>query len=139
MAVATPTAARLTCPRCKFPGSFVGIDGGVSYRCSRCEWAFTLSTQAPTGTATVALAQGGTAITVASGGASFTTGMVLLFDVGQLAEVLQVTATGTATNIPVSPAVKTHLINATFGQLLLTPTLNGLAQQRIPGPPPYGF
>src|SRR6516162_688871 len=84
MAVAVPQALILTCPRCHLPRRFVAIDGATSYRCSACEWYYTLSPVAPTGTASGALAAGGTAITVASGGASFTAGMLVLYDFGQL-------------------------------------------------------
>jgi hypothetical protein len=139
MSVAVPTAVALTCPRCKFSRSFVNINGSTLFRCSACEWYWTLGTQAPTSTDTATLAVGGTALTVASGGASFTTGMLLLFDTGVSAEVLKVTSTGTATNIPVSAAIKAHLANATFGQLLISSTLGGVGQDAVPGNPPYGF
>lgn len=113
----TPVAASLLCPRCKFTGLFVNIDGGLTYRCARCEWIFTLSAVAPTGTSTAGLAAGGLAITVASGGASFTAGMVLLFDpaVAVNAEPLTVTATGSTTNIPVTAATKAHNSGASQG------------------------
>jgi uncharacterized paraquat-inducible protein A len=137
MAVGVPVAARLQCPRCHFPGSFINIDGGTAYRCSRCEWRFTLSTQAPTGTATNALAQGGTALTVASGGASFTNGMFLLFDTGANAEPLVVNGVSTATNVPVTAAVKAHSSNATFGQLLISSAFSGLGMATVPPVSPY--
>src|SRR5260221_9772167 len=104
MSVGVPTALTLTCPRCKTLRKFVHVDTATLFRCGGCEWYFTLGTQAPTGTDTATLAVGGTALTVASGGASFTSGMLLLFDTGSNAEVLRVTSTATATNIPVRTA-----------------------------------
>lgn len=148
MAVAVPAAYRLTCPRCKSTRFFVSIDGGVTQRCKGCEWQFTMSTQAPTSTDTATLAVGGTALTVASGGASFTNGMFLLFDTGANAEVLVVNGSSTATNIPVTSApfwpvftgaVKAHGSNATFGQLLLTPSFNAAGEQAVPAAPGWGF
>jgi hypothetical protein len=56
------------------------------------------------------------AITVASGGASFTAGKRLLYDVGPLAEVVTVTTTGTATNIPVAGRfTRTHGVGRRAG------------------------
>jgi hypothetical protein len=101
-------------------------------RCSGCEWTFSLTTQAPTGTATAALASGGTAITVAGGGASFTNGTRLLFDTAQNAEVLTVNGTSGATNIPVKAAIRAHSINATFGQLSIASTYSGVGQAAVP-------
>lgn len=132
MAQGVPAALSLACPRCKAPRPFVSIDGTVKFLCGGCEWPFTLSAVAPTGTATAGLAVAGTAITVASGGASFTTGMLLLYDTGTLAEVLTVTATGSATSIPVRAAIKAHLTGATFGQLLISPTLSGIGEEQVP-------
>lgn len=132
MVAGTPAAVTLTCPRCKATRLFVNIDGGTSFRCGGCEWPFSLTAVAPTGTSTAPLSVGGTAITVASGGASFTTGMLLLYDTGTSAEVLTVTATGSATSIPVTPAIKAHLTAATFGQLLNSPTLSGVGENQVP-------
>lgn len=136
-----PVDVRLTCPRCKLlPRLFVAVDGKTLYRCNGCEWYFTLGTQAPTGTDTATLAVGGTAITVASGGASFTSGMLILFDTGTNTEVLTVAAGATGTNIPLStPAIKAHLANATFGQLLISSTLGGVGQDQVPANPGWGF
>lgn len=132
MAQGVPAVVLLTCPRCHFPREFINIDGGTAFRCQGCEWPFTLSAIAPAGTATAALALGGTAITVASGGASFTSGMLLLYDTGTSAEVLRVTATGSATSIPVTAAIKAHLTGATFGQLQVAPTLSGIGENQVP-------
>src|SRR5260221_12574950 len=104
MSTGVPAAQALTCPRCKVLRKFVNVDTATLYRCGGCEWYFTLGTQAPAGTDTATLAAGGTALTVASGGASFTNGMLLLFYTGVNAEVLRVTSTATATNIPVRTA-----------------------------------
>jgi len=140
MAVAVPAAVRLTCPRCRVLRPFRAIDGATLFRCGGCEWYYTLSAVAPTGTSTAGLAAGGTAITVASGGASFTAGMILLYDTGQSAEVLSVTATGSATSIPVSAAVKAHLTGATFGQMAATPTYGGIGVGDAVIPQPgWGF
>jgi len=111
----------------------------ITGRCSGCEWTFTLSTQSPTGTGTAVLSFGSTAITVASGGASFTNGMRLLYDVGQNAEVLTVNGTPSATNIPVAPVQRAHSASVTFGQLLISSTYSGIGQAQVPAAAPYGF
>lgn len=140
MAVAVPLAVRLTCPRCRALRSFTAIDGAVSFRCSGCEWYFTFGTQAPTGTSNAVLAAGGTAIGVASGGASFTNGMQLLYDTGQSTEILTVNGAATGTSIPVSAAVKAHLSAATFSQLLVAATYQGIGVGDAVLPnPPWGF
>lgn len=70
MSVGVPVAATLACPRCKIIQSFVNVDGGTTFRCSGCEWYWTLSTQAPSGTISHAggVAIGDTVLIVASGG-----------------------------------------------------------------------
>lgn len=140
MAVAVPQVVRLTCPRCRALRNFPSIDGGVLYRCAGCEWSWTLATQAPTGTASATLAAGGTAITVASGGASFTNGMQLLYDTGTASEVLTVNGAATATNIPVTPAIRAHNSAVTFGQLLIGLSYTGIGDQGAVIPNPgWGF
>ena|SRR5215471_4120326 len=136
MAVAVPAALRLTCPRCRALRAFPAMDGVYTYRCSACEWFMVLSAVAPTGTASATLAAGGTAITVASGGASFTSGMQLLYDTGALSEVVTVTATGSATSIPVTAAIRGHASAVTFGQLAITPGYGGVGvgEAAIPAP-----
>jgi hypothetical protein len=120
------------CPKCKTLRSFVNVDGGLTYRCAGCEWFWSLTAGSPAGTATAPLAQGGTAVTVASGGAAFTSGMRVLYDSGTSAEVLNVDPGATGTSVPVSAAVKAHLTAATFGKLVLAPTLGGVGQQAVP-------
>ncbi len=44
MSTGIPVAFPLTCPRCKILRSFVNVDGGTLFRCSACEWYWTLST-----------------------------------------------------------------------------------------------
>jgi len=140
MAVAVPTAVRLTCPRCRTLRLFTAVDGATTFRCAACEWYYTLSAVAPTGTSSATLVAGGTAITVASGGASFTAGMLLLYDTGQNTEVLSVTANGSATSIPVSAAARGHASAVTFGQLAVSPrdTAYGGGDAVIPNPG-WGF
>src|SRR5947209_16224655 len=99
-----------------------------------------LSAVAPTGTSNAALAAGGTAIGVASGGASFTNGMLLLYDTGTLAEVLTVNGSATGTSIPVTAAVKAHGSAVTFGQLSVGMQFSGYSVEQQPIPaPPWGF
>jgi hypothetical protein len=115
---AVPASIVITCPRCKTLRTFVNLTGGVAYRCSGCEWQFTFTAVAPTSTATAAVVTPATtlAITVASSGASFTAGKRLLYDVGPLAEVVTVTTTGTATNIPVAGRfTRTHGVGRRAG------------------------
>lgn len=141
MAVAVPAAIRLTCPRCRILRAFVAIDGQVSFGCSGCELRMSLSAVAPTGTSNATLAAGGTAISVASGGASFTNGMLLLYDgTGTSCEVLTVNGTATGTSIPVTAAVKAHSTAATFGQLAIAPSYAGYGVEAQPIPaPPWGY
>jgi hypothetical protein len=126
--------------------------GGIQYRCGGCEWLFGLTAVAPTGTSNAAIVTPATtfSISVASGGASFTAGMLLLYDTGVNAEVLRVNATGSATVIPIgSGAVtpgevqtgfaKAHLTAATFGQLALTPSLGAAGEQAVPAAAGWGF
>ena len=144
MAIAgVPADVALTCPRCRFRRFMVNVDGGTLFRCQGCEWYFTLSTQAPTGTGTAAVTAGSTvAITVASGGTSFTSGMLLLYDtaVSANAEVVTVTATGSATSIPVAGGfIKSHSSSAAFGQLSIGSTLSGVGEDQVPNLPGWGF
>jgi hypothetical protein len=116
----------------------VNVDGGINFFCAGCEWRWVMSTQAPTGALNAGVAVGAVALPVASGGASFTTGMVLLVDTGTSAEVVTVPSPGgTGTSIPVPPLAKAHLSAATFGQLLLTPAFT--AVDRVPAAPGWGF
>jgi hypothetical protein len=141
MVQGVPADVYLTCQRCHYRRLFVNVDGGTVFRCSGCEWYWTLSTQAPTGTDTATLLVGGLALTVASGGASFTAGMLILFDTLVNAEVLTAAAGATGVNIPLAApgAMKAHLANATFGQLLMTPTNSGFDMNAVPNNPGWGF
>jgi hypothetical protein len=120
------------------PAVFVNVSvGSVQYKCSGCEWTFTFATQAPTGTSTASVTTASTAITVASGGASFTAGIKLLYDTGVNAEVVTVSATGTATNIPIVGTFAKPHGNVTFGQLAISSTYAGVGQAQQPNPSPY--
>lgn len=140
MAAAVPAAVLLTCPRCHALRAFAAMDGQASYRCKGCEWFMALTAVAPTGTSNAALAVGGTAIGVASGGASFTNGMLLLYGTGILTEVLTVNGTPTGTSVPVTAAVKAHTSGATFGQLAIAPAYGGtgVGDAVVPAPG-WGF
>src|SRR5215467_6367246 len=117
MAVGTPTAFYIPCPRCKIRRAMVNVDGGTLYRCAGCEWFYTMTTTAPTGTTNASRAVSAATIPVASGGASFTLGMNVLIDTGASAEVVIVTATGSATSIPVTPFGKAHNSAVAIGQV----------------------
>lgn len=137
---AVPATLRLVCPRCRTLRYFVAIDGVVTFRCAACELYYLLSPVAPTGTSNAVLAAGGTAISVASGGASFTNGMILLIDTGALSEVVTVTATGSATSIPVTAAVRGHASAMTFGQMAIAPKYGGIGVGQVVLPnPAWGF
>jgi len=139
MSTAQPAAYLLTCPRCKILRSFMMTDN-ITGRCGGCEWTFSFSTQAPTGTTNAAItARVSTAISVASGGASFTNGMYLLLDTGQNAEVVRVTGTPTATSVPVPVFARSHGSAVTFGQLQISSTYSGVGQAQVPAAAPYGF
>jgi hypothetical protein len=82
-----------------------------------------------------AVAQGATALPVASGGASFTSGMVLLLDTAGTPEVVTVTATGSLTSIPVIPAALAHASGAAFGHLSVASQYGtAVGQAAVPGP-----
>lgn len=137
-----PVDYRLTCPRCKFSGRFFpNQDGGVTFRCGGCEWPFTTSQVAPTGVTNAAVVAGTTvALSVASGGASFTNGMILEVDTGINAEVVTVVGTATATSIPVPGGfIKAHASGASFGQLAINPTLSAIGEDQVPALPGWGF
>jgi hypothetical protein len=135
-----PAAAWLTCPRCTAPRTMVNVDGGVLCACGGCEWQIALSTQAPTGTTNAAITAGSTAISVASGGASFISGMLLLIDTSTGAEVVTVVGSATNTSIPVPGGfLKNHGSGATFGQLLTSSALTGVGQAMVPAAPGWGF
>lgn len=139
MAAGVPAAVALTCPRCHYLRAFENIDGGQLFRCSGCEWSMSLSTQAPTGVTNAVAVAGAVAISVASGGAAFTSGMKILWDTGANAEVVTATATGSATSIPVTAALKGHASGSAIGQLLTGPTYSGAGLETVPPAPGYGF
>jgi hypothetical protein len=140
MAVGTPTAFYLTCPRCKIRRAMVNVDGGTLFRCAGCEWHFTMATQSPTGTTNASRSVGAATLPVASGGASFTTGMLVLVETGPNAEVVTVTSTGSATSIPITPLGKAHNSGVAIGQLLITATYSGIGVgDAIPAAPGWGF
>jgi len=146
---AIPADVTITCPRCKTLRTFLDIsEGGVKYICAGCEWTFTLSTIAPTGTTNASRAAGQATLPVASGGASFTNGMTLLVDTGVNAEVVQVNGSPTGTSVPVAGQwsgetrdglAKTHNSGITFGQLAVSPTFGGVGQEAVPANPGWGF
>jgi hypothetical protein len=123
------------CPRCNILRTLIGT--GTAYLCGACEWAFTASTVAPTGTGTGAVTTASTAITVASGGAAFTNGMSLLYDTAANAEIVRVSGVPTGTSVPVAKFYRAHGGGAAFGQLLLTPSQ--LASERVPPAAGWGF
>jgi hypothetical protein len=139
MAVGVPQAVRLTCPREKGLRLFLNVSASTQYRCAGCEWFWTLATQAPTGTTNGSISAGGTAISVASGGASFTNGMVLLLDTTTSAEVVTVNGSATGVSIPITAAIRAHNSGATFGQLLASPSYNGFDMDAVPAAPGWGF
>lgn len=140
MAPAVPATVRLTCPREKVVRLFVGVSAGsTQYRCMGCEWFWTLGTQAPTGTSNALISIGGTAISVASGGASFTNGMVLLIDTTTSAEVVTVNGSATGVSIPITAVIKAHATSMSFGQLLATPSYNGFDMDAVPNPGGWGY
>lgn len=70
----------------------------------------------PTSTASATIAQGATAITVASGGTAFTNGMVISIIDGNATELVTVGAGATGTNVPISATANGHASGVTFGQ-----------------------
>lgn len=139
MVQGVPATVLLTCPRCKIVRQLVNVDGGITFRCPGCEWYLTLGTQAPTGTTNAARSVGQNTISVASGGASFTSGMQILYDTGSNAEVVTATATGSATSIPITALIKAHSSAVAIGQLSITPTNSGVGLDAVPSAPGWGF
>jgi len=140
MAVGTPTAFYTPCPRCKITRRFINVDGGTMFRCAGCEWFYTLSTQAPTNTTNASRSVGATTLPVASGGASFTNGMLVLVDTAASAEVVQVNGSATGTSIPVTALGKAHNSGVAIGQLLTSSTYSGVGVgDAVPPAPGYGF
>lgn len=94
-----------------------------------------------------ALAQGATAVPVASGGAYFTAAMALMIDTGINAEVVTVQAGATGTSIPVIngdwPAgfglVKAHTSGVSFSNLAMVSTFSAVGQDAVPAAPGWGF
>jgi hypothetical protein len=81
------------------------------------DYTTTGTTASPAAVTNAPIAAGATALAVASGGASFTTGMNLwIEDAGTpaLNEVVQVTSTGSATSIPISATRFAHLTATPF-------------------------
>jgi hypothetical protein len=105
---------------------FTAIDGTVTFRCAGCEWYYLLSAVAPTGTSNAVLSAGGTAIGMASGGAAFTNGMILLIDTGVLSEVVTVNGAATGTSVPITATVRGHASAMTFGQMAIAPRNSGI-------------
>jgi hypothetical protein len=134
-----PAATTLTCPRCKILRRLENVSGGNVFRCSGCEWNLSLTTQAPTGTTNASRAIAAATIPVASGGASFTGGMLILIDTLANAEVVTATSTGSATSIPVTPFLKAHNSGVAIGQLLIVPTYTGVGLDAVPNVGGYGF
>lgn len=140
MAAGIPAAFYMTCPRCKILRRMTNVDGGTLFRCAGCEWFYTMSTTAPTGTTNASRAVSATTIPVASGGASFTAGMNVLIDTGANAEVVIVTATGSATSIPVTPFGKSHNSGVAIGQVAAASTYSGVGVgDAVPAAPGWGF
>jgi hypothetical protein len=77
---------------------------------------------------------------MASGGAAFTTGMVLVVDTGNNSEVTTVVAPGgTGTSVPVQALAKSHLTAAAFGQISLAVTYGSTGEEAVPVAPSWGF
>lgn len=70
----------------------------------------------PTSTASGSIAQGATSITVASGGTSFTNGMVVSILDGNNTELVTVGNGSTGTSVVISATAKAHASGVTFGQ-----------------------
>lgn len=144
-----PANATVICPRCKILRPFVNVSAGLLlYRCGGCEWEFTATAVAPTSTGTAAVSAGGTAITVASGGASFTNGMVLVYDTGGVPEIVTVNGSSTGTSVPVAGQyagqvrggfAEAHGSSAAFGQLGFVSTFSSVGEDAVPAAPGWGF
>lgn len=88
----------------------------VSYNAKLYAVAAVDAIKAPTSTASATVAQGATAITVASGGASFTNGMVIAIIDGNNTELVVVGAGSTGTSVVVAATAFGHASGTVFGQ-----------------------
>jgi hypothetical protein len=98
-AIQPAEVSRLTCPRCRFPARFVPL-AALTFRCSRCEWAFTLAAAAVSSPAvplsTVAAANStGTVVAVTVSGGTLTSVVVNGTQAGTTAGTYLVPAGGT--------------------------------------------
>jgi hypothetical protein len=84
------------------PIELTALQGAVYAVCG------SVTTGAPSGTTNAAIAAGAVALPVASGGASFTQGMVVQVDTGKATETLTVGAGSTGTSIVVSATQYAH-------------------------------
>lgn len=75
------------------------------------------SVASPTDTLSADASASGTALTVASGGASFTAGMVVFIEDGNSSEIVTVGAGSTGTSVVVSALQFDHATGVKFGQL----------------------
>lgn len=74
------------------------------------------SIKAPSLQASAPISQGATTITVASGGASFTNGMVIAIIDGNNTELVVGASGSNATTVNISATAKAHATGVTFGQ-----------------------
>lgn len=140
---AMPSEVTVRCPRCWQARRMVNVSGGgVQYRCDGCEWTFTYGITTPNTTINASASAGATTLSVASGGASYTNGMVLLIDSATGAEVVIVNGASTGTSIPVRSAtptgrvtsglIKAHNSGTAFGQLAAASTYGGTGEEAVP-------
>lgn len=74
--------------------------------------------KAPTSVTSGSVSAAGVALPVASGGTSFTNGMIVSIQDGNLSEVVTVGAGSTGTSVVVSALANSHASGVTFGQFV---------------------
>jgi hypothetical protein len=94
------------------------------YRCNGCEWEFTFAAGTGGVATSASVTAGGLALTFASGGTVFTLGSTLWISDTTLSEVVVVSGTPSATNVPISALTNAHGSGKTVTIAALTSTFN---------------
>jgi hypothetical protein len=135
---AAPVDAYLTCPRCKFRWLFDAFFPALQFRCSGCEWLFSLGAGgSPVSTNGAITAGTTTALPFASGGGVFLLGQALFVSDTTLSEVVIVSGTPTGTSVPVSGFANSHLSGVAVSPATATAVYS--AVQAVPNVGGWGF
>jgi rubredoxin len=107
-ATSVPPVVQAVCPRCAAGRYFKALGTVGLYRCNGCEWEFTFAAGGSPVNTSASVSAGGLALTFASGGTVFVQGSALFISDTTLTEIVAVTGTPSATNVPVSALANAH-------------------------------